>query len=93
MRSLRADAMVRSVTVGGNPAAVALRRAMKTVLPESQRERLRGAIWMRLVFGSPRAPDERLIHELRRRFQPEVRALSEYLGRDLLELWGYDELD
>jgi hypothetical protein len=31
--------------------------------------------------------------ELRRRFKPEVTALSEYLGRDLVALWGYDHLD
>jgi hypothetical protein len=31
--------------------------------------------------------------ELRRRFKPEVEALSEYLRRDLVKLWRYDELD
>ena len=31
--------------------------------------------------------------ELRRRFAPEVVALSEYLDRDLVSLWGYDRLD
>ena len=31
--------------------------------------------------------------ELRRRFKPEVVALSEYLERDLVELWGYDGVD
>ncbi len=30
--------------------------------------------------------------ELRRRSQAEVVALSEYLGRDLVALWGYDRL-
>ncbi len=30
--------------------------------------------------------------ELRRRYKPEVAALSEYLGRDLVALWGYDRL-
>jgi hypothetical protein len=27
---------------------------------------------------------------LRRRFKGEVQALSEYLDRDLVTLWGYD---
>ena len=31
--------------------------------------------------------------ELRRRFKGEVIALSEYLDRDLVTLWGYDRLD
>jgi hypothetical protein len=30
--------------------------------------------------------------ELRRRFKGEVVALSEYLGRDLVTLWGYDSI-
>jgi hypothetical protein len=30
--------------------------------------------------------------ELRRRFKPEVAALSEHLSRDLVTLWGYDSL-
>ncbi len=30
--------------------------------------------------------------ELRRRFEPEVVALSEYLDRDLVSLWGYDRV-
>jgi hypothetical protein len=30
--------------------------------------------------------------QLRRRFKDEVEALSEYLDRDLVKLWGYDRL-
>jgi hypothetical protein len=30
--------------------------------------------------------------ELRRQFKPEVQALSEYLGRDLIALWGYEDI-
>jgi len=30
--------------------------------------------------------------ELRKRFKPEVEALSDYLGRDLVAQWGYDSL-
>jgi hypothetical protein len=36
--------------------------------------------------------DERLMHELRVRFKPEVQALSDYLGRDLVSLWRYEDL-
>jgi hypothetical protein len=50
------------------------------------------AIRDRLLYGQPHPPDERLIRELRTRFKPEVQALSEYLERDLVKLWGYDEL-
>jgi hypothetical protein len=33
------------------------------------------------------------MRELRRRFKPEVQALGDYIDRDLVSLWGYDELD
>jgi hypothetical protein len=33
------------------------------------------------------------MRELRRRFKGEVEAISEYLGRDLITLWGYDRVD
>jgi hypothetical protein len=46
----------------------------------------------RIVFATAQPPDERLMLELRRRFKGEVAALSEYLDRDLLSLWGYDSI-
>jgi hypothetical protein len=51
-----------------------------------------GALGMRssVVYGQPRPADERLMLELRRRYKGEVEALSDYLGRDLVQLWGYD---
>jgi hypothetical protein len=48
--------------------------------------------WRRLIYSAPTPPDEQLMLELRRRFKPEVLALSEYLGRDLITLWGYDSI-
>lgn len=30
--------------------------------------------------------------ELRARFRDEVEAVSEYLGRDLVALWGYEDV-
>jgi hypothetical protein len=44
------------------------------------------------VYAQPEPPDPELVAELRRRFAPEVAALSSYLDRDLVALWGYDEL-
>jgi hypothetical protein len=46
----------------------------------------------RAVYGDVPPPDDDLMAELRARFKPEVAALSEYLGRDLITLWGYDDL-
>jgi hypothetical protein len=44
------------------------------------------------VYGAPPAVDEELMAELRRRYKGEVAALSAYLHRDLLGLWGYDDV-
>jgi hypothetical protein len=46
----------------------------------------------RTVFSVPPPPDEQLMLELRRRFKPEVEALSEYLDRDLVAEWGYEHV-
>lgn len=50
-------------------------------------------LWRKVVYTNPPVPDEALMLELRRRFKPEVEALSDYLQRDLVTLWGYDKLD
>jgi len=47
----------------------------------------------RVVFAEPGPADEELMQELRSRFTGEVAALSEYLGRDLLALWGYGDVE
>jgi Sulfotransferase family len=92
MRSPRLDRAVRSVTVSRNPVSRNARRVAKALLPPAQRERLRRAIWGKLVFGRPHAPEEDLMLDLRRQFKPEVQALGDYLDRDLVALWGYDDL-
>jgi hypothetical protein len=68
---------------------MAVKGALKALLPRG----LRRAVRWRVVYGKPPAQDEAFMQELRRRFVPEVLALSEHLGRDLVALWGYDRLD
>jgi hypothetical protein len=46
----------------------------------------------RVTYSGTSASDEAFLDELRVRFKPEVIALSEYLGRDLTALWGYDQI-
>jgi hypothetical protein len=89
LRSRRLDEMVKSVSVGRGP----LMRAVKRLMPARVR---RGALDLarrRLIYGEPRPADAALTLELRRRFKDEVVALSEYLDRDLVNLWGYDGID
>jgi hypothetical protein len=92
MRSQKLDEAMLSVTVGRGRVAGPVNRAVRAIVPQSLRRSLRGLIWRRVVFGRPEPPDEQLMRELRVRFKGDVEALSEYLGRDLVALWGYDEL-
>ncbi len=64
-----------------------LTRAVARLAPVAAQD-----LWRRVVYKVPPPPDRALMLELRRRFKPEVEALSEHLGRDLIALWGYDAL-
>ncbi len=76
-----------------NPAAVSPAvRAIDALVPAAAREVL-GEHWRRVVYRPRKPPDESFLRELRLRFKPEVEAAGEYLGRDLVSLWGYDRLD
>jgi Sulfotransferase family len=90
-RRVSVDETVRKVTTGESLAA-RLARTGAHAVPRRVRRKALSFVEGRVVFAKPRAPDEALMLELRRRFEPEVRALSEYLGRDLVALWGYDAL-
>ena len=92
MRAQKLDEAMVAVTVGRGPVSSAVKRSVKAVLPRRLRRKLRWLIWRRVVFGRPEPPDEELMRELRVGFKGEVEALSEYLGRDLVALWGYDKL-
>ena len=72
----------------GNP----LLRAYDRVAPRQLRTEAFAA-GLRSAAYAPQAPaDDALALELRRRFKGEVEAASEYLGRDLIALWGYDRI-
>jgi hypothetical protein len=92
-RSRRLHHVVQGLEVGRGPAARAVKAAVQTVTPRRLRRGVLHAVKEHVVFGEPAPPDEELMLELRRRFKPEVVAASEFLGRDLVTLWGYDKLD
>jgi hypothetical protein len=75
-----------------NPAAAnpAL-RTLDALLPAKLRESF-GAQWRRLIYRPRAEPSEDFMRELRLRFKPEVEAVSEYLDRDMVSLWGYDRI-
>ncbi|HXD55052.1 MAG TPA: sulfotransferase [Solirubrobacteraceae bacterium] len=93
VRSPRMNELVRSLYLGRGPLARAAAAPVKALVPQRLRRRGLEAFQRRAVYGAPKPPDPELMLELRRRYRGEVAALSDYLGRDLVRLWGYDGID
>jgi hypothetical protein len=89
VRSRRLNRMLYDVTMGRGSGAAAVKKGVKAVVPRRARRHALETVQRRLVFGNPAPADQALMVDLRRRFKPEVEAVSEYLGRDLVGLWGY----
>jgi hypothetical protein len=92
VRSQRLHELLHAISVGQGPALLAVKAGVKTVTPRRLRRGALQATKRHLVFANSRRLDEDLMLELRQRFKGEVVALSEYLGRDLITLWGYDSI-
>jgi hypothetical protein len=92
MRSQRLDEVLNAVSTGSGPASRMLKGAVKTVVPRSVRRGALKATRRGFVHADPDPPDPAVMDEIRHRYRPEVEALSEYLDRDLVRLWGYDKL-
>ncbi len=91
-RSQLLNELVHAVGVGRGPVSRAVKESIKALTPAAPRRRAFYTVKRRVVFGPPGPPDETVLAELRRRYKHEVVAVSEYLGRDLVALWGYDKL-
>ena len=92
LRSSGVDSARHALRTGAGPLR-AVRSTGKVLTTSSLRKRFYYPLVERLAFRKPPPPDEEFMLELRRRYKPEVAAFSEYLGRDLVSLWGYDRLD
>ena len=92
IRSQQLDDVLRSLSRGQSPISRAARATLRTLTPRDLRLSAFRAARRRAVLRDVPPPDEGLMMELRRRFKGEVVALSEYLDRDLVALWGYDKL-
>jgi Sulfotransferase domain len=92
VRSQRMHSIVHALASGDGPLPRTVQAAARRLAPPQLGRQSAVAIRNRLLFSSPREPDAQLMLELRRRYRGEVEALSEYLGRDLVRLWGYDSL-
>jgi hypothetical protein len=91
-RSRRARELTLGAAMGRGPILRAVKRGVKTVAPAPLRRRALRAAKAAIRDSAPPPPDERLMRQLRERFAGEVLAASEYLDRDLITLWGYDQL-
>jgi hypothetical protein len=93
VRSQRLHQLVHTVAMSHSPLVRAGRWALKAMTPRQVNGDAVRALRRRAMYSGPRPPDEQLMAKLRHRYRGEVEALSEYLDRDLVALWGYDELD
>jgi hypothetical protein len=83
---------VHALSVGRGPASRGVKASVKALTPERLRRHALHSFRQRVVFGAPASADEDFLLELRRRFKGDVLALSDYLDRDLVSVWGYDSL-
>jgi Sulfotransferase domain len=93
VRSMYVNNLLRAVSTGAGPVSGAIKTGIEAVVPQRLRGRALEATQRRFIYAEPEPADEQLMAELRRRYKPEVAVLSEHLGRDLVGLWGYEEID
>jgi Sulfotransferase domain len=93
VRSQRLHQLVHTFAMSQTPLARASRSTVRKLTPKQLDGAAARALRRRAMYSEPRPPEEALMRKLRRRYRPEVQALSEYLDRDLVGLWGYDAVD
>ena len=90
-RSQILDDAVHRVSVGVSTPSRIAKRATKALIPQEPRRRLLSFVQTRILHPAPPPPDPIFMAELRARFRPEVERFGEYIGRDLVTLWGYED--
>jgi len=92
LRSQALDDAVHRFSVGRGRGSKAVKATMKTVLPLETRRRLLGTVQKRVVHSPAPPEDDQLMRELRTWLKPEVERLGASLDRDLVSLWGYEDV-
>jgi hypothetical protein len=94
VRSMRLHQLRRAIRkVGLNPAKRGrVVQTLDMLAPRSLSSDSISAAFRRIAYRPQRPADDELMLGLRRRFKGEVQAASDYLGRDLVTLWGYDRI-
>src|SRR5207302_817523 len=92
LHSPRMHQLVHALSRGRGPVSLAVKTSVKAVTPRRVRRRALRAADRKVPDSGPRRAEEPIMAELRSRFKGEVVAASEYLERDLVSLWGYDDV-
>jgi hypothetical protein len=91
-RSKHLDAWLFALRSGHGPVSGGIKATLKTLTPKRTQRKLVRTVQRNIVYSAAPPLPRSLTLELRRRFKPEVVALSEYLDRDMVGMWGYDDL-
>jgi hypothetical protein len=93
VRSKRLEDLLRVAPLGTGSLARVAKSAVKSVTSRRLRHSALRLARRRVLYTQPPPADDEVMLGLRRRFKGEVVALSDYLGRDLVSLWGYGDID
>jgi hypothetical protein len=91
VRMPRVHQYASQVRQGSAGSSAVIKSVVKRVTNRSMRDRLARTA-LRFTTGEPATISESLVVDLKRRLVPEVEELSAYLGRDLIDQWGYTEV-
>jgi len=91
-RSPALDRWSHALRTGRGPVSRGVKTTTRALIPSRLRRRAVSTIQRKVVYAPAPAPDAATMVELRRRCKGEVQALSGYLGRDLVALWGYEQI-
>jgi hypothetical protein len=92
IRARRIKKLMDGASEGRGAGFATFKVAVESITTQRQRRAAQDVVRRYIVYGKPRDPEHDLVMELRRRYKSEVVALSEYLGRDLVTLWGYHDI-
>ena len=89
-RAPRIDAAMTSAALGRGRAWAPFSRAAKLLTTKRMRHSALRAMRRRFVIAEPERLSDDVVGTLRECFAPEVAAVGEHLGRDLVSLWSYE---
>jgi hypothetical protein len=92
VRSPKVHGLLRSVSLGNGAVAQSIKTSIKATTGQRLRRRALSQLRRRVLYAEAPPVDPALMTQIRRRSHDEVVALSKYLDRDLVALWGYDRL-